>query len=72
LGSSLKDRMPAKTGLPHIIVRSGESVQEVPKRLDRMFGVNRCHYQNSVTPMVPISVIKIRACERALSGAGTV
>ena len=40
----------AHSALLHIIVRSGESVQEVPKRLDRPFGVNRCQYQNSATP----------------------
>ena len=35
------------------IVRSGESVQEVPKR-PRIggFGVNRCHYQNSASQSV--------------------
>ena len=38
----------AHSALLHIIVRSGESVQEVPKRLP--FGVNRCQYQNSATP----------------------
>jgi hypothetical protein len=44
------------SALLHIIVRSGESVQEVPKRLDRSFGVNRWYCQSSATRVAAYSV----------------
>src|SRR6476661_2246809 len=43
------------SGLPYIIMRSGESVQELPKAAAGVSGVNRCHHKNSTTLTAHIS-----------------
>jgi hypothetical protein len=46
------------SGLQHIIVRSGQSVQEVPKAADRHCGVNQCRCQSTLPRCKSVSAHK--------------